>query len=424
MFATSTDPKAAAESVDGDIIANNAASLDGKLRTLVVGVADERGDELLAHRNRDPGVLFRHQRWVDAYKLPGQYITITDVDSGKQITKPISVSPYHARSTAPNSDVSVIEILLDSGSDDGDENFFAAAQPPARLKVSPVRGGGFENPLFPEYNLKRAIEHGHSIVCIAGGTRGVGPLRSVMNWPDISSHAGTHPVTLFYLHAGDMETAGQSAAYVQVWDNWREAGAKVVPCYGEFFDDGVFQMQAAIAGSANGGGKFETVLGKDPSKVTVLMAGVSGEESKAVLNIFSTLQKVPKEQILIVSEFALKKGKCLRRPPKESAASETEDPNGTGPRVCRPIQPGDSLSYIELRHEIATSAPLCFPQTASSFLPRLRPCPACAPRGAGSAQGCSASPAPPGETRTSPSCSDRYFPRNGRYKDRTAAWSA
>ena len=91
MFATSTDPKAAAESVDGDIIANNAASLDGKLRTLVVGVADERGDELLAHRNRDPGVLFRHQRWVDAYKLPGQYITITDVDSGKQITKPISV---------------------------------------------------------------------------------------------------------------------------------------------------------------------------------------------------------------------------------------------------------------------------------------------------------------------------------------------
>jgi hypothetical protein len=93
VFATSTDPKAAAESVDGDVIANNAASLDGKLRTLVVGVADERGDELLAHRNRDPSVLFRHQRWVDAYKVPGQYITITDVDSGKQITKQISVSP-------------------------------------------------------------------------------------------------------------------------------------------------------------------------------------------------------------------------------------------------------------------------------------------------------------------------------------------
>jgi hypothetical protein len=51
------------------------------------------------------------------------------------------------------------------------------------------------------------------------------------------------------------------------------------------------------------------VLCKDPSKVTVLMAGVSGEETKAVLNIFSTLQKVPKEQILVVSEFALKKGK-------------------------------------------------------------------------------------------------------------------
>ena len=96
---------------------------------------------------------------------------------------------------------------------------------------------------------------------------------------------------------------------MQEWDDWREAGAKVVPCYGEFFDDGVLQMHAAIAGSANGGGKFESVVGKDPSKVTVLMAGVSGEETKAVLNIFSTLQKVPKEQILVVSEFALKKGK-------------------------------------------------------------------------------------------------------------------
>ena len=214
------DAGAAPESFEGELIANNAASLNGKLRTLVVGVADERGDELLNHRQRTSGTLFKHARWIDAFELPGQYVTITDVDSGKAISKPISVSPYRARSTAPNSDVSVVELLLDTGSDDGDENFFAAAQPPMRLRVSAVKGCGFENPLFPEYCLKSAIERGHAIVCVAGGPRGMGPLRSVIEWPPVSSHAGKNPVTLLYLHAGD----SQSAAYVSEWDSWREGG--------------------------------------------------------------------------------------------------------------------------------------------------------------------------------------------------------
>jgi hypothetical protein len=50
---------------------------------------------------------------------------VTDEASGKSIRKPVSVSPYHARTTAPNSDVSVVELLLDSESGDADENFFA-----------------------------------------------------------------------------------------------------------------------------------------------------------------------------------------------------------------------------------------------------------------------------------------------------------
>jgi hypothetical protein len=53
------------------------------------------------------------------FTVPGQYINITDVDSGKMIRKPISVSPYRARSTAPGSDVSVVEILLDTNSPNG-----------------------------------------------------------------------------------------------------------------------------------------------------------------------------------------------------------------------------------------------------------------------------------------------------------------
>ena len=53
------------------------------------------------------------------------------------------MSPYRARATAPNADVSVVEFLVDADSDDGDENFFAKTQPPARLVVSRVHGSGF-----------------------------------------------------------------------------------------------------------------------------------------------------------------------------------------------------------------------------------------------------------------------------------------
>ena len=120
----------ASEFADASVIANNAASLDGKLRTLVVGVEDAQGDERLNHRNPTSGTLFKHRRWLDDYVVPGQHVTLVDLDSGKQVTLPVSVSPYRARATAPNADVSVVEFLLDADSDDGDENFFAKTQPP------------------------------------------------------------------------------------------------------------------------------------------------------------------------------------------------------------------------------------------------------------------------------------------------------
>mmetsp|Transcript_27162 Transcript_27162/g.67943 ORF Transcript_27162/g.67943 Transcript_27162/m.67943 type:complete len:365 (-) Transcript_27162:417-1511(-) len=290
---------------EGRVIANNAASVNGKLRTLVVGVTDARGSPSLNHRKASAGTLFKQQQWVDGFETPGQYIILTDIDSGKAIRKPISVSPYHARSTAPGTDVTVVEVLLDTNSPDGDENFFASAQPPTQLSVSPVKGCGFENPLFPEYNLGSAIARGHAVVLVAGGSAGLGPLRAAMEWPNLSSHADKHPVTLFYMRAGDQE----SAAYIQEWDQWREGGAKVVPCYGDLEQD-VFKMQQTlVTGGAEFGGKFDTVLGRYPSDVTVLVAGLTGEEMKSVLQIFSTNRKVPKQQILVMPDFAIKKKK-------------------------------------------------------------------------------------------------------------------
>ena len=112
----------------GELLANNAASVNGKLRTLVVGVTDEQGEALINHRKAS-GTLFSAQRWIDGFKNPGQYITLTDVESGKSIRKPISVSPYHARSTAPGSDVSVVEVLLDTNSPNGGVGFASLPGP-------------------------------------------------------------------------------------------------------------------------------------------------------------------------------------------------------------------------------------------------------------------------------------------------------
>ena len=319
----------ATDFADASVIANNAASLDGKLRTLVVGVEDAQGDERLNHRNPTSGTLFKHRRWLDDYVVPGQQVTLVDLDSGKQVTLPVSVSPYRARATAPNVDVSVVEFLVDADSDDGDENFFAKTQPPARLVVSRVHGSGFENPLFPkDFNLKAAVDAGHALVLLAGGARGIGPMRAALEWPVVASHADKHPVTLFYLHAGARQSNGASSAFVQEWDEWRAAGVAVVPLYGEKTQSGdagdttsvndkeetdsalsdassaVLAVRTAIAGGAAAefGGKGRKVLGDDPSLVTVLMAGLTREETKTMFAVFADTHRVPKSNIIALPE--------------------------------------------------------------------------------------------------------------------------
>jgi hypothetical protein len=50
----------------------------------------------------------------------------------------------------------------------------------------------------------------------------------------------------------------------------------------EMLNDAVGNIwQAILAGGGDGGGNFNYVVGTDPTKVTVLMAGLSGEETKA-----------------------------------------------------------------------------------------------------------------------------------------------
>ena len=66
-------------SFEGELLANIAASLDGKLRTLRVGVKDSRGSPArMNNRNATSGTLFRSPCWLDAYVDPGQHVVLVD----------------------------------------------------------------------------------------------------------------------------------------------------------------------------------------------------------------------------------------------------------------------------------------------------------------------------------------------------------
>jgi hypothetical protein len=53
-----------------------------------------------------------------------------------------------------------------------------------------------------------------------------------------------------------------------------QGGVKVVPCYGDFEQDVFKIQQTLVTGGEEFGGHFESVLGRDPKKVTVLMVGL------------------------------------------------------------------------------------------------------------------------------------------------------
>ena len=59
----------------------------------------------------------------------------------------------------------------------------------------------------------------------AFGAKGIGPLRSVLDWVPVQALAGQHNVSLFYHHGESLE----SAAYLDLWDQWRRAGIHVRP---------------------------------------------------------------------------------------------------------------------------------------------------------------------------------------------------
>ena len=121
------------------------------------------------------------------------------------------------------------------------------------------------------------------------------------------AHADTHPVTLFYLRAGEKASNGASAIVrrrVERVAGGRRGRRAVLR---RVLRRRRLRRAGAIAGGAQGGGKHESVLGADPGKVTVLLAGLEREETEALLNVFANLRGVPREQILVLPGFGPKK---------------------------------------------------------------------------------------------------------------------
>ena len=66
----------------------------------------------------------------------------------------------------------------------------------------------------------------------------------------------------------------------------------------------VLAVRTAIAGGAAAefGGKGRKALGDDPSAVTVLMAGLTREETKTMFAVFADTHGVPKSNIIALPE--------------------------------------------------------------------------------------------------------------------------
>ncbi|BDA47799.1 hypothetical protein COCOBI_11-0560 [Coccomyxa sp. Obi] len=311
------------------VVENKAESADGQMRTLVLSVED--------HVNYLDGRRMRRRqegpRWVDAYKVPGQFVgvryppdPISDSASGStdagdapstsaeaatesggdppsdpptaRTLFAISSSPYSARRDSANLDASIIELLVHR---DGceDNRRLASLGPGSLIEVSEVLGRGFAS-LFNSYvGLLSGLEDARNLLLIGAGCRGIAPLRAAIEWTPVQAHSTAHRVTLFYFAPSAL-----SAAYLKDWDSWREAGVQVNPVYLESSNGSTApSIWEAVKGAVLGGQQgLMGAVGGDPRDCTVLVAGLPGDAA-AALSRALTAEGVAGERILFCDFF-------------------------------------------------------------------------------------------------------------------------
>ncbi|CAL8469738.1 g9280 [Coccomyxa elongata] len=314
------------------VVENKAESADGQMRTLVLSVED--------HVNYLDGRRMRRRqegpRWVDAYKVPGQFVGVRyppdpisdsasgSIDAGDAPSSnaqaaaaaaessgdppgdpptartlfAISSSPYSARRDSANLDASIIELLVHR---DGceDNRRLASLGPGSLIEVSEVMGRGFAS-LFNSYvGLLSGLEDARNLLLIGAGCRGIAPLRAAIEWTPVQAHSTAHRVTLFYFAPSAL-----SAAYLKDWDSWREAGVQVNPVYLESSNGSAApSIWEAVKGAVLGGQQgLMGAVGGDPRDCTVLVAGLPGDAA-AALSRALTAEGVAGERILFCDFF-------------------------------------------------------------------------------------------------------------------------
>lgn len=271
------------------MVENREASVDGSVRTLLLSVED-RVNFLEGRKVRH---VQENRRWIDDYRVPGQFVAVrycgqgsssTDTDECSQLVVArrllsLASSPYEARRDSALLDASLVELLV-SRTGDADERYLAELGPGCMIEVSRVAGAGFASLFNSEASLVSCLEAGHTLVLVAVGVRGIAPVRAALSWTPVLAHAGSSRVAVFYV-----ADSQPSAAYLVEWDTWREAGAVVTPLY---------LSEAAASGAANGAsvgpeqlldaalfrgeGGLAGVLGAGKAQeAAVLVSGLEGE---------------------------------------------------------------------------------------------------------------------------------------------------
>ena len=139
----------------------------------------------------------------------------------------LSSTPYEAHKDSAFLSASIVEILVKRGGE-GEIGGLDLGNfgPGDQFEVSDIVGRGFQSLFHEENKLGASLEEGKNLLMI-GSSTGIGPLRSVIEWLPVQAYAGQHQVTLLY-HVESLD----AAAYLDHWDEWREANIHVRPCLG------------------------------------------------------------------------------------------------------------------------------------------------------------------------------------------------